>query len=109
MVKVIVLPLAKKDLQQICQHLTMKTFSFGNSRKLKKGIQEATHRLKTFPKSGMKEPMLENKEIEFRYIVVLKHYKLIYYLKHDVCFIASIWDCRNNPELLKSRFMDENP
>lgn len=108
MVKVKFTAEARKELQQICQHLTMKTFSFGSSRKLKQGIKNAITTLSAFPKIGMKEPLLENAG-NFRYLVVQKHYKLIYILKDDICYVASIWDCRNNPELLKSRFMDENP
>ncbi len=104
MVKVIVLPLAKEDLRRICQYLAMKTYSFGSGRKLRKGIQDAANRLASFPKSGMKEPMLEGEDIEYRYLVIQKHYKIIYYLKNETCYISSIWDCRNNPELLKNRF-----
>ena len=102
MVKVEITAAAKKDVQQICHYLTMKTFSFENSRQLRNSIRKARNLLGTFPKSGMREPMLENIG-DFRYIVVQKHYKLIYTLKEDICYVVAVWDCRNNPALLKGR------
>ena len=103
MVKVEITAAAKKDLQQIYRYLTMKTFSFENNRKLRNSIRKARDLLRTFPKSGMRELMLEDIG-EFRYIVVQKHYKLIYTLRDDICYVVAVWDCRNNPSLLKGRF-----
>lgn len=100
---VIILPSAQKDIQQICQYLRAKTFSSRSGQKLRNGIKLAIDMLSRFPKSGMKEPMLEDKG-SFRYMVVQKHYKVIYMVEDNLCYVFAVWDCRNNPMLLKERF-----
>jgi hypothetical protein len=33
-----------------------------------------------------------------------KHYKVIYYVEKNVIYIATIWDCRQNPVKLRLEF-----
>lgn len=66
-------------------------------------IMNAPDVLENFSKAGAVEPIFEGEDIEFRYLVVRKHWKLIYFELDDVCHIAVVWDTRNNPEVLMTR------
>ena len=63
-------------------------------------IMIAPNVLETAPQTGASEPIFENEEVEFRYLVVRKHWKLIYFILGESCHIAVVWDTRNNPALL---------
>lgn len=63
-------------------------------------VMEAAEYLEHSPLVGAIELSLQGLKHEFRYLVVRKHYKLVYFVEQDECHIAVVWDCRNNPELL---------
>lgn len=52
------------------------------------------------PQVGQKELLFENEMPEYRYLVVRKHWKLLYFELDGVCHIALVWDTRNNPMIL---------
>lgn len=60
--------------------------------------------LKTFPFAGPIEPLLKNRRMVYRSLVVEKHFKLIYCVENKDVFIMSVWDTRRNPDFL-SRMM----
>ena len=59
--------------------------------------------LEKFPKAGKIEPAFDGVDVEFRFLVVRKHWKLIYFEWEDACHIAVVWDTRNNPDILVQR------
>ncbi len=103
MVKVLWQQTARKDLRDICQYYRYVKGSVSTADKIKQEAFDVTSRLETFPLSGARELSLMDEEVEFRYLVVLHHYKIIYFIESDICHIVAVWDCRNNPELLKVR------
>lgn len=103
MVKVKWQSTAKQDLREICDYYRHVKQSPRTATNLKKELFAAAHRLEDFPESGAKELSLPHEEICFRYLVVRKHYKLLYFYEMDICHIVAIWDCRNEPEILKSK------
>lgn len=54
--------------------------------------------LETYPEVGVVEPALIGLEQEFRYLVVRKYWKIIYFVLNNICYIAFIWDTRSNPD-----------
>ena len=58
--------------------------------------------LALFPEMGPKEPSLEHLNRNYRYVSVLRRYKVIYLFENDICSIMMVWDCRESPELLKN-------
>ena len=59
--------------------------------------------LKSFPEIAPLEPNLIDFPETFRALVVRKTYKVIYYIRNDEICISAIWDCRQNPNKLKSK------
>ena len=91
--------LARRDLEEIIRYyenLSHKTALFYSEELLNAG-----DRLMLMPAMGPKEPLLEQYKRNYRYVVVLRHYKLIYLYENDVCSILMVWDCRQNPSQLK--------
>jgi toxin ParE1/3/4 len=52
------------------------------------------------PLSGPKEELLREMSEDFRYLVE-SNYKIIYWIEDEVITIASVFDCRQNPEKMK--------
>jgi toxin ParE1/3/4 len=52
------------------------------------------------PLSGPKEELLSDYPEDFRYLVE-SNYKIIYWKKENIITIASVFDCRQNPEKIK--------
>ena len=69
---------------------------------------KAGDRLKLMPEMGPKEPSLEIKNRNYRYVIVLRRYKLVYLYENNICSILMVWDCKRNPKDLKvsSRFTE---
>jgi plasmid stabilization system protein ParE len=56
--------------------------------------------LENAPRKGAPELLLEGRRYEYRYLVVRKTYKVIYFLAEDEVHIVSVWDVRQNPQAL---------
>ena len=56
--------------------------------------------LETNPLVGPKEELLVEYPEDFRYLVE-SNYKIIYWKKENLITIASVFDCRQNPEKIK--------
>lgn len=105
MVKVKWMPLALIDLQNICEYYRNIKKSPKTAQRLKQELILSSNILKTFPLSGAIEPLLANEEVSFRYLVVRKHYKLIYFVEKEVANIVAVWDCRQNSDKLSEMLM----
>ena len=99
MVKVVLTPLAIEDAERLFRFLD--DFSHHAAQTLKKEIVAAAKRLKKMPEMGPKEPVLEEFNRNYRYVLVLRRYKIIYLFENEVCSILMVWDCRQNPKALK--------
>lgn len=58
-------------------------------------------RLSIFPESGHIEPLLKNKDKEYRAIIFDKKFKIIYSIGNNQILIVSLWDMKRNPKELK--------
>ena len=66
-------------------------------------IRRIESRLTIFPKSFTPEPLLKNRDKEYRGAILMKNFKLIHYYDEamDVVYIDAIWDMRMHPNKLK--------
>ncbi|PZX11923.1 plasmid stabilization system protein ParE [Breznakibacter xylanolyticus] len=70
------------------------------ARKIVNGILERVSILESNPFAGPKEVLLNNYPEEFRYLVE-SNFKIIYWENENLITIASIFDCRQNPDKIK--------
>lgn len=75
--------------------------------KVYKAVVEQTEGLAIFPEKGAKELSLECLQLEYRRIVVLRRYKVIYRFNpsEERVDVVAVWDCRQNPETLRDRLL----
>jgi len=71
------------------------------ARKIIKRIIEKVSILENNPQSGAKEELLSEFPDDYRCLVE-SNYKIIYWRKEDIITIASIFDCRRNPKIIKN-------
>jgi len=71
------------------------------AKKLVKSIIERTIQLAKNPNSGPKEQIPSEKNFDYRYLVE-GNYKIIYWIQDVNVTIAMVFDCRQNPEKIKS-------
>lgn len=64
-------------------------------------ILDRVHILENNPLAGPKEELLSEYPEDFRYLVE-SNYKIIYWKAGNVVTIASVFDCRQNPEKMKN-------
>ena len=91
--------LARQDLEEVFQYYDILSHKVAIS--YSEELLKAADRLKQMPEMGPKEPNLEHLERNYRYVLVLRRYKLIYLYEKEVCSILMVWDCRQNPKLMK--------
>ncbi len=61
-------------------------------------IFEAGDKLGDFPQMAQKEALLRKRKVEYRSLVVMKHFKIVYSVSGNYIQIVDIWDCRQNPK-----------
>ena len=64
-------------------------------------IIEEIERLVLYPQLAPVEPTLAGRAFEYRALVVRRTYKVIYRIEAQRIYVVDIWDCRQNPALLK--------
>jgi len=47
------------------------------------------------------EPLLADRKVVYRSVIINDYYKMIYRIDHDVITISAFWDMRMNPNKLK--------
>ncbi|MBQ8958832.1 MAG: type II toxin-antitoxin system RelE/ParE family toxin [Bacteroidales bacterium] len=99
MVQVIWTPLAQEDVEDIFNYYN--SISNRVAQAVAEEIFDAANHLETMPEMGTIEPTFAHLHRNYRYLVVLRRYKLIYLYENQVSSILMVWDCRQNPELLK--------
>ena len=91
--------LSERQLKDIFDY-----YSFAASsriaRKIINRILERVSVLETNPLVGPKEELLVEYPEDYRYLVE-SNYKIIYWKKENLITIASVFDCRQNPEKIK--------
>lgn len=88
--------LSEKQLQDIFNYFSIES-SPRIARKLINKIIDKVSILENNPFAGQKEELLTSYPQDFRYILE-NNYKIIYWMKDNVITIASVFDCRQNPE-----------
>jgi plasmid stabilization system protein ParE len=71
----------------------------GTAQKIVRELYTRPEILVQNPQSGTREPLLENRPEEFRYLVE-GNYKIIYYIDGADVLISTVFDCRQNPKIL---------
>jgi plasmid stabilization system protein ParE len=90
---------ARFQLEEIFDYYKEKA-SIKIARKLVTLIIDKTLQLEKNPHSGPKEPLLSGRKFEYRYLVE-GNYKIIYWIEENYIKIATVFDCRQNPEKMK--------
>ena len=91
--------LAEKQLNEIYDYYLFET-NPGTAKRIINRIIERVEILYKNPFSGPKEELLTEYPEEFRYLVE-SNYKIIYWIEKELIIIASVFDCRQNPEKMK--------
>lgn len=92
---------ASEQLQNIIDFY-LQVASPRTAEKILDKIESTTNRLAVFPCLGPVESELDGLSYTYHSIVAHPHYKIIYRVAEKVIYITGIWDCRRNPEKLKS-------
>ena len=68
-------------------------------------IIEEADKLAALPEMASKELSLEDVPGEYRSLIIQSRYKVIYrfYPDAEEIMVASVWDCRQDPETLKKK------
>jgi len=100
--KIILLPKALERLEEI--YVFFQSVSEDVAACVYNDILDEIGVLESFPQMAVVESFLSDCGKVFRSLVVMKHYKVIYYIEKEenTVYIATIWDCRQNPEKLKN-------
>ncbi|MDH6306581.1 hypothetical protein M2459_003306 [Parabacteroides sp. PF5-5] len=61
----------------------------------------APNMLKVFPYAGQIEPLLTDLPVCYRYLLVIRRFKIIYTVRENIVDIHAVWDCRQNEDTLK--------
>ena len=86
---------ATNQLEQIFDFYKYKA-SIATARKIVTQIVDRAMLLESNPLLGTKEPLLVNRNKDYRYLVE-RNYKIIYFIEDNYVMISSVFDCRQNP------------
>jgi Plasmid stabilization system protein len=99
MMRYIYSPRAQKDLNNIFDYYS-EVNSVKVAMRIVNSIQSSIKQLIDFPNLGRIEPLLEEFPQGFRCLVNVPNYKIIYWIDDCVVKIATIFDCRQQPQYL---------
>ncbi len=86
------------DLEDVFDFYTL-TANAQLAKRIGLQIADATLNLPKHPYIGQKEPLLANRQKEYRYIIEGNH-KIIYTVEQTEIYIVRVFDCRQNPDKL---------
>jgi len=89
---------AIEDLREIYDYYYYKA-SERIADKLANDIVDQTLLLEQTPRLGQAEELLSHLKMEIRYLLH-GNYKIVYLINEDIVTIATVFDCRQNPEKL---------
>jgi plasmid stabilization system protein ParE len=103
--KVILLPNALKRLEEI--YMFLQTFNPNTAVRIYNNILDEIEILEKYPRISAIEPLLSNSGKEFRSLIIMKYYKIIYYVedKDNTVYVATVWDSRQNPDNLETEIL----
>ena len=99
--KIIWVESARTDLEDI--YIFIKEKSEKAAIEIHNTILDEVEFLNSFPQIAAIEPVLAGLPKIYRSLVVENIYKVIYYVDCEIIYIIAIWDCRQNPNKLKSK------
>lgn len=91
---------AKEDLKEITKYYK-KEISINMAHKKVKDLKHYADLLADNPLLGFYEQALSLESQGFRSLVH-EHYKIIYFIEDDIIYISAIFDCRQNPDKLRT-------
>jgi plasmid stabilization system protein ParE len=93
---------SKQELKEIYNYYKEKA-SITLAKSMAIGIAKEVDKLKSQPKIGQEEVLLENDLRDFRYLLYNDHYKIIYWvnLEKNRIEIFDVFDTRQNPIKIK--------
>ncbi len=94
--RILWLELAEEDLDSIYLFYA-KDKNIKDVHKIYNEILDAES-LADFPQMASIELDLSEEREEYRFLIVRKYFKLIYFIEDESIFIAAVWDCRQNPQ-----------
>ena len=87
---------ASEQLEDVFDYFKI-TANLTIARKIVKEIVKKTSSLSKQPRKGQREPLLADRQKEYRYLVE-GNYKIIYWIDVATIYIAAVFDTRQNPE-----------
>jgi toxin ParE1/3/4 len=91
---------SEKQLKDIFDYYTIEANS-GIARKIVNLLLDRVSILYKNPYAGPKEELLNDRKEDYRYLIE-SNYKIIYWKNDGLITIASVFDCRQNPEKMKT-------
>ena len=79
--------------------------NFGSRSKLSlaREIVMSEHLLASHPFMGIVEPLLEDRSITYRSLIVKRLNKMVYRIDNDCIIIVDFWNLRRNPDKLRNQ------
>lgn len=96
MKEIVFYSIAKRQLSEIHDFIAYDSPS--NAVKVYNNILDEIEILMSFPQIARQEESLKGLGVEFRSLVVLRRYKVVYFIEEGTVYIFMVWDCRRNPE-----------
>ncbi|MBQ8064508.1 MAG: type II toxin-antitoxin system RelE/ParE family toxin [Prevotella sp.] len=66
-------------------------------------IRGKCERISHYPESGTPEPLLADRQNFYRFVILNRRIKMVYFVEDEVIHVAAFWDMRMSPEKLKWR------
>ena len=95
-------PKARQQLLQITDYYA----EWGGMRSVERlldKIKEKQEIILKFPEAYHQEPLLTDRMIIYRSVIINDYYKMIYRIDNDIITISAFWDMRMHPKRLKRR------
>ena len=66
-------------------------------------LQKKSEWLMKFPTAGTPEQLLAGRKHFYRFVILNRNIKMVYFVEDDVIHIAAFWDMRMHPDKLKRK------